>query len=533
MRLLTCLLLPAFAAALSFSAGFSSDAVLQRSKTTGAAIYGFAHSAGAISVAVAGTSGHGDAVAYKVAAAVAPWTDDTGCNATACVDSKTPVPPAHGGFVWRALLQPHAAGGELTVTVTAASASEPNATRTLERLTMGDVYYCGGQSNMALQTYYTFSAVSLRAEIKAGKYSKLRHFMMGDMSHHFESLAPQWVTSWNSLSAGPQYTWHNVTSSAAVPLRIPAATSHDHVAHSAFSQFSATCMYFGVELIDARAAAGLEDVPIGLIQSAIGGSQIEAWMSNETLSTCTEQSTTTGGGGALPDGSDHGQLYYGMTAPFANYSVAGWLWYQGENNCHGTMGNSQDGTGYGCSLPAMIKGWRSVWRAPENALFGVATLAAGGSEGAGQHMGGMRWSQTANWGSWPNPSMPHSFGAQVYDLGDPWSHLGDGNPRMTNQTTGNVVEPEVLKCCFAPQPNASGHTTPNGCPNSTSKDPSMHKSCPDPLNCSLPDPSTGKYGSKCLPWADLTWGAKLKPLAPLIRANSPSGVPGVNFMGGT
>lgn len=30
-------------------------------------------------------------------------------------------------------------------------------------------------------------------------------------------------------------------------------------------------MYFGAELIDAREAQGLEDVPIGLIQSAIGG----------------------------------------------------------------------------------------------------------------------------------------------------------------------------------------------------------------------------------------------------------------------
>lgn len=50
--------------------------------------------------------------------------------------------------------------------------------------------------------------------------------------------------------------------------------------HSAWAQFSATCMYFGAELIDARAAQGLDDVPIGLIQSAIGGSQIEAWMDN-------------------------------------------------------------------------------------------------------------------------------------------------------------------------------------------------------------------------------------------------------------
>ena len=80
-------------------------------------------------------------------------------------------------------------------------------------------------------------------------------------------------------------------------------------------------MYFGAELIDARESQGLESVPIGLIQSAIGGSQIEAWMSNETLAKCKEQSLT---GGAVPECA--GRLYYGMTAPFANFSVAGWLW---------------------------------------------------------------------------------------------------------------------------------------------------------------------------------------------------------------
>ena len=56
-------------------------------------------------------------------------------------------------------------------------------------------------------------------------------------------------------------------------------------------------MYFGAELIDAMRAQGLEDVPLGLIQSAIGGSQIESWMSNETLATCKDQSLT---GGAVP-----------------------------------------------------------------------------------------------------------------------------------------------------------------------------------------------------------------------------------------
>ena len=83
---------------------------------------------------------------------------------------------------------------------------------------------------------------------------------------------------------------------------------------------------------------------------------------------------------------------------------------------YGDMGNSKDGTGYGCSLPAMINLWRSVWSgAASDALFGIATLAAGGSEGPGLHMSGMRWSETANYGRWDNPAMPNSFGAQVYD----------------------------------------------------------------------------------------------------------------------
>ena len=41
-------------------------------------------------------------------------------------------------------------------------------------------------------------------------------------------------------------------------------------------------MYFGAELIDARAARGLDKdpadpVPVGLIQSAIGGSQLTSY----------------------------------------------------------------------------------------------------------------------------------------------------------------------------------------------------------------------------------------------------------------
>ena len=57
-----------------------------------------------------------------------------------------------------------------------------------------------------------------------------------------------------------------------------------------------------------------------------------------------------------------------------------------------------------------------------NGLAGVVTLAAGGGEG-GSDMGGMRWSQTANYGVLPNPAMPNTFVAQAFDIGEPWDAL--------------------------------------------------------------------------------------------------------------
>ena len=164
-----------------------------------------------------------------------------------------------------------------------------------------NVFFC----SMALETYFTYSADDLKAEIKSGKYHNLRHFMFGSMGDHFESTTPQWVTTQNSVTAGPAFVWHNVSSSAAQPSIDPKTKQH-----SAWAQFSSTCMYFGVELIAAREAKGLTAeaaVPVGLIQSAIGGSQIESWMSNETLLECRNESLS---GGAVPQ--DSGALYYGM-----------------------------------------------------------------------------------------------------------------------------------------------------------------------------------------------------------------------------
>jgi sialate O-acetylesterase len=177
---------------------------------------------------------------------------------------------------------------------------------------------------------------------------------------------------------------HNLTYASTLPEPVKGG----HIKLNPFHVFSATCMYFGVGVTD---ELGSEAPAIGLIQSAVGGTQIEAWLDNSTLKTCGNESGYKWNTSTTPPTFDGypltSKLFYGMVSPFVNMTINGWLWYQGENNCHGDMGNSVTKTGYGCEQVALVNLWRQVWSAASStsphAPFGLVTLAAGGSEGAG------------------------------------------------------------------------------------------------------------------------------------------------------
>ena len=416
---------------LLFSAGFDSDMVLQRAPAK-AAVYGTTLQAGA-TVEVTVSGGGGDP--YTIAASVMPmqtYHGPAGANYTA---------------TWKAYLKPAPAGGSLTVTAKCTagcgSGSGPNATKrdiaSIERVTHGDVYFCSGQSNMALPLTHTFSAKSLQAEMLGGKYDELRFFQFGGMSapHTGHQYAPTYTQqsgsmSWTPYGSKQSHTWFNASFSAGVqPVcekcrdqSPPCGSCGEHVDEGPLMSMSATCIEFGRSLLDQR---GSEEaaVPIGLIASAVGGTTIESWSPNATTKEC--QNTTTGGATA---GKPRGDLFYGMACPFVNTSVAGFVFYQGENNMHGDPGSSLHGGGYGCMMPKMVAAWREIWSAepgttPPDTPFGIVTIAPSGSEGASQHLSAFRWAQTGNYGVLPNEIMPKTFLAQAYDLNDPWANAKD------------------------------------------------------------------------------------------------------------
>ncbi|MCW3092019.1 MAG: 9-O-acetylesterase [Ferruginibacter sp.] len=114
------------------------------------------------------------------------------------------------------------------------------------------------------------------------------------------------------------------------------------------SNFSATAYYFG------RLLNELLHVPIGLINTSYGGSDIESWMSANTLKTFA--------GVNIPNFTDSIKspnhtptvLYNGMVHPIIGYGIRGAIWYQGESNYDRPAQYIQ-------RFAAMVNEWRILW----------------------------------------------------------------------------------------------------------------------------------------------------------------------------
>merc|ERR1719198_1880026 len=86
-----------------------------------------------------------------------------------------------------------------------------------------------------------------------------------------------------------------------------------------FDEFSAVCWFVGRQIADSLGP----EVPIGLISSNWGGTQIQEWMPYETLKKCVDT------------GRDIGGHYNAMINPYlvGPMALRGFAWYQGESNC--------------------------------------------------------------------------------------------------------------------------------------------------------------------------------------------------------
>lgn len=327
---------------------------------------------------------------------------------------------------WKVLLWPTIEGGNYTISAECMDkCTDCQATR-ISNVTFGDVWYCSGQSNMWLPLEFTFSRNDAIASIQNGKYRNIR-IMAGDSGNVPYGKGGTWNPGYGNKDGSN-----------------PWMTALQAVDAKRFQEFGASCWYFGQRLAD----LGIQ-TPIGLVNTAIGGQRIEEYASNSSLHSCTQRA---GENAQYWDA----QLFATQVLPFVDFTVKGWLWYQGEANMGGVKGNSKNNIGYGCEMRQLVQGWRSIWSEMKGttdplAPFGVVTLASSGSAG-GSNMGAMRYAQTANYGVVPNPALPNVFLAQAYDLDDEWgpeagpcfslwSCCDKFNPKTCNATLSAKCKP--------------------------------------------------------------------------------------------
>jgi len=143
---------------------------------------------------------------------------------------------------WQAETQAPAPGGPYTVKIIG-----PGQTVVLREVLVGDVWLCGGQSNMQLGLGRARNGAE---EIKAANHPEIRFFIV----QKHVAYAP---------AAVPQGAWE--------------ICSPQTAGEGADGGFSAVAYFFGRKLQDEL------HVPIGLIQDCLGGTPAESWMRSENL----------------------------------------------------------------------------------------------------------------------------------------------------------------------------------------------------------------------------------------------------------
>jgi sialate O-acetylesterase len=189
----------------------------------------------------------------------------------------------------------------------------------LENILFGEVWLCSGQSNMeqpikGFNGQPTFGATEA---ITLANNQNLRLFAVR-----------------RAGSKTPQY-------------KLKKYTGWQQATPNNISDFSAVAYFFGQQL------QTVLNVPVGLIHTSHGGSNVQAWMSKEVMSTYQnvnlDEVNITKNTHKTPTA-----LFNAMINPLIPYTIKGALWYQGE-------ANRNDPENYTKLFPAMVKDWRARW----------------------------------------------------------------------------------------------------------------------------------------------------------------------------
>lgn len=222
----------------------------------------------------------------------------------------------------------------------------------LNDVLIGDIWLCSGQSNMAFPLK---SSATGKATLKT-----------------LDKKLPIRLLKYNSLAETDNISWGKPILDSINALNYFSGTWAE-LDQSSLADFSAVAYYFGEKL------AMEENIPVGLIQMAVGGSTLESWMDRGTIEHDDLLVDILGNwrksdfiqdwarGRAdlnLKNATNSKQRHpyepaYNYEAGIANltdFPIKGVIWYQGESNAHNVELFNHE-------FPILVKSWRDKWNA--------------------------------------------------------------------------------------------------------------------------------------------------------------------------
>ena len=196
-----------------------------------------------------------------------------------------------------------------TLTVSAGGAE-----KRFENVLIGEVYYGSGQSNMAYpMDEFTYAESVIEADPSYGedyeKYnareSYLEAFKDFKNYHLLRFYTQKMLPETNGVvNKGECNVW-----------TVPASVND-------LKYTSLTAVAYAIQL-----SQKLENVPVGIIVSAVGGSRIHEWIDEKAAARI------------FPGNGDStlSQRYRNMLLPMGSFTVRGALWYQGESDVYGDL----------------------------------------------------------------------------------------------------------------------------------------------------------------------------------------------------
>lgn len=272
-------------------------------------------------------------------------TADAGANVTVSIAGTTVKAVANNQGKWAVELPPMSECTGLVMKVT-----DGKQALTFDDVAVGEVWLASGQSNMEFNLKNT---TTYRADSALTNDPLLRLF----------DMKPRVVT--NSV------TWNEADLESLDSLNYYLPSSWQKSDFKTAGKFSAVAWYFGKMLRDSL------NVPVGIINNAIGGSGTEAWIDIETLEGGMPEALinwrkndytqpwaqgranlNTGNNLSFRHPYEPTYLYAAGIRPLGAYPIAGVIWYQGESNAH----NIEVHEGF---FRLLVDSWRKTWNSPQ------------------------------------------------------------------------------------------------------------------------------------------------------------------------